>query len=163
VLGTPDEALHRARFLQWIRAPHSFTLLAEQGQQIIGFLAMYLMPRLNVVRPQAWIPDLIVTKAARGQGIGYALLERAEAIAEEACAFILTLKSPPWRTQAHALYNRYGMGANAVQFEKRLIDIEWRAVRTTLLDESSRPDPVQQQSTAARERHPDFERPSQPG
>ena len=60
--------------------------------------------------PEAWIPDLIVTEAARGRDIGAALLDAA--FAEPRCRGMRTaakLESGAQRAVAHRLYEAAGM------------------------------------------------------
>ena len=59
--------------------------------------------------PQGWIPDLIVTEAARGRHIGAALLDAAFARAREGGAYAVALESGHHRAVAHQLYLAAGM------------------------------------------------------
>ncbi len=85
------------------------SLVAERNGDLIGFLALEFRDRLNRVRPQAWIPDLIVTSRHRGQGIGRILLDAAFAKAREHGCWSVTLESGYQRTAAHRLYTAVGM------------------------------------------------------
>ena len=44
------------------------SLVAEVDGLVIGFLSLVFREHLNFASPQAWIPDLIVTESARGNG-----------------------------------------------------------------------------------------------
>jgi ribosomal protein S18 acetylase RimI-like enzyme len=123
VLGMPDEPEHRARFAALIEAPDLFGLVAEVDGVIVGFIDVYLVPRLNFSSVQAWVPDLIVGEGTRGRGVGAALLREAEALAGERGAFALTLESANWRTRAHAFYVRQGMQDAGKHFVKPLEDV----------------------------------------
>jgi GNAT superfamily N-acetyltransferase len=59
--------------------------------------------------PQAWIPDLIVTDAARGRHVGAALLDAAFAAAQRRGAYAVALESGRHRAVAHGLYLGAGM------------------------------------------------------
>ena len=125
VLGTPDEDLHRQRYLAWLEGADRLGFVAEIDGQVIGFIDMHLFPRLNFTAPQAWVPDLIVRKTARSRGAGAALLAKAEEAARDRGAFLLSLESAHWRTRAHAFYVREGMLDAAKQFVKLLTDVGW--------------------------------------
>jgi GNAT superfamily N-acetyltransferase len=58
---------------------------------------------------EAWIPDLIVTEAARGRDIGAALLDAAFAEAVARGATVANLESGSHRAVAHRLYETAGM------------------------------------------------------
>jgi GNAT superfamily N-acetyltransferase len=72
------------------------------------------------VHPQAWIPDLIVTEAARGQGVARALLERAFAEAKAHGCGHLRLESGYARTAAHKAYEAVGMNNGGYYFARSL-------------------------------------------
>lgn len=125
VLGTPEEDEHRERFRAYLEAPDQFAFVADDNGEVVGLIDLMLLPRLNFSVPEAWVPDLIVTEAARSRGAGAALLARAEAVARERGAFALTLDSANWRTRAHAFYLREGMTDAGKRFVRVLIDMGW--------------------------------------
>jgi GNAT superfamily N-acetyltransferase len=127
VLGTgkDGEAEHRDRYRAWLATPDSFAFVAEIDGAVVGFLDLQLLPRLNFDRPQAWVPDLVVTERSRSRGVGAALLSRAEEVARAHGAFTLMLMSAHWRTRAHAFYKREGMRDAALEFVKNLTNVEW--------------------------------------
>ena len=57
---------------------------------------------------RAWIEDVVVDEAARGQGVGQLLNERALEIAQESGAKTVDLTSRPSREAANRLYKRIG-------------------------------------------------------
>jgi len=128
VLGTGDrsQAAHRDRYRSWLTSPHFYAFVAEDEEgEVVGFVDLQIVPRLNFDGPQAWIPDLIVAERCRSRGIGASLLSRAEEVARRHDAFSLTLESAHWRTRAHAFYLREGMKNAALEFVKVLADVDW--------------------------------------
>jgi ribosomal protein S18 acetylase RimI-like enzyme len=121
VLGTADEPSHRSMFESLLRAPDLFGMVAEEDRRVVGFIDVYVVPRLNFVAPQASVPDLIVTQGARSRGVGTALLREAEELARRHGAFALTLESANWRTRAHSFYERRGMQDAGKHFVKPLL------------------------------------------
>ena len=57
---------------------------------------------------RAWIEDVVVDEAARGQGAGQALVEAAVAHAKELGCRTVDLTSRPSREAANRLYKRCG-------------------------------------------------------
>ena len=81
-------------------------LVARNGQAIMGTLTLALFRIPTGVR--AWIEDVVVDEAARGQGIGEALNRRALDLAKECGARTVDLTSRPSREAANRLYQRMG-------------------------------------------------------
>lgn len=77
---------------------------------ILGMLSLATFEIPTGIR--AWIEDVVVDSAARGQGAGQALVEAAVAYAHEIGARTVDLTSRPTREAANRLYQRSG-------FEKR--------------------------------------------
>jgi ribosomal protein S18 acetylase RimI-like enzyme len=86
----------------------SSTLLVARADDgsLIGAanLTVYLVP----TGTRAIIEDVIVDEAARGQGLGEALVRRCLEIAREKGAPAVTLTSNPKREAANRLYQRMG-------------------------------------------------------
>ncbi len=90
-----------------LRDPSSTLLVARNEQeQIVGALTLTVYRVPTGVR--SVIEDVIVDKAARGQGIGEALLKRAIGLAREKGAGNISLTSNPAREAANRLYLRMG-------------------------------------------------------
>ena len=73
-------------------------LVARSGGKIAGTLSLVMFPIPTGLR--AWIEDVIVDEAARGQGIGQRLTAEALRIAEDAGARTVDLTSRPSREAA---------------------------------------------------------------
>jgi len=84
------------------------------GGTIVGMLTLAVFPIPTGVR--AWIEDVVVDEAARGQGAGAALTQEALRLAGEQGARTVDLTSRPSRAAAGRLYERLGF----VQRESRL-------------------------------------------
>ena len=125
VLGGPDADRHREAFEAYLERPDTVALVAEDERAVVGFVDIDYRFRLNFAKPQAWIPDLIVTKRARSRGVGAALLAAAEERARTRDCFSLTLESATWRERAHAFYEREGMKHVSNSFFKPLGGEDW--------------------------------------
>lgn len=99
------EAVYRRNVARRDTAP----LVAELEGRVVGFMSLEFRARLNRPRPEAWIPDLIVTEGSRGLGAGRALLLRGFELARERGCWSVTLESGYHRKVAHQLYHSAGM------------------------------------------------------
>lgn len=79
---------------------------SERAGEILGLLSLITFRIPTGVR--AWIEDVVVDEAARGQGAGQALVEAAVAHAHELGARSVDLTSRPSREAANRLYRRAG-------------------------------------------------------
>lgn len=113
-LGRPtptDDKLPALRrtYDQHVRRSDTGSMLAFVDGTAVGFISLEMRQPFFTSRPQAWIPDLVVTEAARGGKIGAALLDAAFAEAARHGCYSAALESGDHRTIAHQLYLRAGM------------------------------------------------------
>ncbi len=113
-LGRPtpsDERLPALRrtYSQHVGRADTGSRLALLDGTPVGFVSLEFRQPFFTLRPQAWIPDLIVTEAARGRDIGAALLDAAFAEALKRDAYSVALESGHHRAVAHRLYTAAGM------------------------------------------------------
>lgn len=109
-----------ATYRRHIASKDTADLVAEAGGGVAGFCSLEFHPRLNRLRPEACIPDLIVTESARGQGLGRALLDRAVDLARQRGCRAVVLDSGRARQVAHRLYRSAGMQDDALHFTLEL-------------------------------------------
>ena len=95
--------------------------VAELGGDVVGFVAVHVMPRFEHGDRIARILAMIVDAGVRERGIGHLLMETAEAIARETgCAFI-EITAGRHRPDAQRLYEAVGYEAGvATYLRKRL-------------------------------------------
>ena len=90
-----------------VDAPGTHLLVARDGDgTILGSLTLVVFRIPTAVR--AWIEDVVVDDAARGQGVGEALNRHALDVAREHGAKTVDLTSRPSREAANRLYQRIG-------------------------------------------------------
>jgi ribosomal protein S18 acetylase RimI-like enzyme len=95
------------RLAEIVDSPATDLLLAYDGEgAIVGSLTLALFRIPTGLR--AWIEDVVVDEAARGQGVGEALNRAALDRAREAGATTVDLTSRPSREAANRLYQRLG-------------------------------------------------------
>jgi ribosomal protein S18 acetylase RimI-like enzyme len=81
-------------------------LVARVDGEIAGALTLVMFPIPTGLR--AWIEDVVVDEAARGQGVGAALTAEAVRLARADGARTVDLTSRPSRQAANRLYERLG-------------------------------------------------------
>jgi GNAT superfamily N-acetyltransferase len=114
-----DEEHAKRALAEAIASDRSAVLIAEDGDgggPAIGLCTAYL--DLNSVRfgPRCWVEDLAVDPARRSEGVGKALLGRAQAWAAERGATHLELDSGEARADAHRFYERERPSWRAISF-----------------------------------------------
>ncbi len=101
--------------LQRIAGSDATTLLAAWADgRMAGTLSLVMFPIPTGIR--AWIEDVVVDEAARGQGIGEALTLEALRRAEAAGARTVDLTSRASREAAGRLYERVGFQSRETRF-----------------------------------------------
>ncbi|MFC5002061.1 GNAT family N-acetyltransferase [Dactylosporangium cerinum] len=86
--------------------PGNRQLIARVDGPIVGALTLVVFPIPTGLR--AWIEDVVVDEAARGQGVGVALTQEAVRLARAEGARTVDLTSRPSRVAANRLYERLG-------------------------------------------------------
>ncbi len=99
----------RRTYAQHVGRADTGSMLALLDGMPVGFVSLEFRQPFFTLKPQAWIPDLIVTEAARGRDIGAALLDAAFAEAIRRGAYAVALESGHHRAVAHRLYGTAGM------------------------------------------------------
>ncbi|HET7143191.1 MAG TPA: GNAT family N-acetyltransferase [Anaerolineales bacterium] len=95
-----------------VRDPSSTLMVARnEGGKIVGALTLIVYRVPTGIR--SIIEDVVVDNAARGHGIGEALLRRAIQLAREKEANNISLTSNPMREAANRLYTRVGFRIRA--------------------------------------------------
>ncbi len=105
--STP-EADARAFIAQRLQHGDSVILLAELEGDVLGFTQLYPAFASLALAPSWILNDLYVEPAARGHGLGEALMHAACALAQENGAAELMLQTARDNTIAQSLYERLG-------------------------------------------------------
>jgi ribosomal protein S18 acetylase RimI-like enzyme len=87
-------------------SPATRLLVARDDGAVVGSLTLVMFRIPTGVG--VWIEDVVVDEAARGRGIGEALLREAVELAARAGASRVNLTSTPDRVAANRLYQRLG-------------------------------------------------------
>ena len=120
-LGFPTDAAAVPRRLERMCAEGGqWALVAERDGQVLGTATVMVRHMLSRDAPSGRVTTVVVSEAARSQGIGGALLARAEEICREAGCGALEVTSAAQRTRAHEFYLRLGFEDRPKRFIKQL-------------------------------------------
>ncbi|MEL7093476.1 MAG: GNAT family N-acetyltransferase [Pseudomonadota bacterium] len=116
-----DATTYHAAFAAIDGDPNSRLIVATQGDCVIGFLQITVIPGLSYRGTRrALIEDVRVAAGHRGHGIGAALMRHAEALAHADGCGLVELFAHEDRTAAHRFYEAQGYAASHRGFRKRL-------------------------------------------
>lgn len=115
---------NREYFLSYLGRPDKALFIAELGGQAAGFIQVSVRRieeiEILVQQDYAHVNDIVVAKAAQRQGIGKALMAKAEAWASARGLKQLRLNVRSWNDAARALYESVGMKTKMHNMIKRL-------------------------------------------
>jgi GNAT superfamily N-acetyltransferase len=115
--GTSDIVGRLERF----EDERSAVIVADLDGEVMGFIAVHLMPRFEHDDHVARILALVVDPGARERGIGGQLMAEAERIATESGAAFIEVTAGHHRPDARRLYEAHGYDAGATAYlRKRL-------------------------------------------
>ena len=103
-----------------VDSPGATLFVARDDGRIVGILTLITFEIPTAVR--AWIEDVVVDEAARGQGVAAALVQAALEGAEAQGARTVDLTSRPDREAANRLYVRMGFETRATNVYRRTLD-----------------------------------------
>ena len=100
---------------------HSRVLVAEHDDELLGFIALHAMPRLEHDDRILRVLALVVDAGARERGVGRALMAEAERIGLELGAAVIEITAGHHRPEARRLYESLGYdGSVAAYLRKKL-------------------------------------------
>lgn len=109
-----------ARLLEVMTIEQCTVLVAERGQDLVGFCTAYLDIISVRFGRRCWLEDLAVHPAHRSTGIGALLLGQAKVWAARRRADHMELDSALARTDAHRFYDRHDPSWHSLCFGWRL-------------------------------------------
>ena len=90
------------------------------GSSLVGALTLHIMPVMHRAGPIGRLTAVIVDEAARGKGVGRALVAAAEVLLRERGCAMIEITSNKKRTDAHAFYEGLGYTATSFRFAKQI-------------------------------------------
>lgn len=92
-------------------------LAAVKGDEVVGGLAAYELPKFEQERSEIYIYDLAVASAHRRQGIATALIQRLQEIAAQRGAWVVFVQADHGDDPAIALYAKLGTREDVLHFD----------------------------------------------
>ena len=115
--GPSDIVERLARF----QSEYSRVIVADNGGEVLGFVAVHALPRFEHSDRIIRIMALVVDAGERGRGIGRLLMEEAERLGREVEAAFAEVTAGHHRPDARRLYEELGYdGTVAAYLRKRL-------------------------------------------
>jgi GNAT superfamily N-acetyltransferase len=123
-LGYPTDAAEIPERIEKLHArPGTMVLVAEDERgEILGVVTVHLFQSIHASEPAAWLTSLVVEEKARGQGIGSALVLRAEEWAIRHGALRISLTSALHRERAHEFYKTRDYEHTGVRLTKVFVN-----------------------------------------
>jgi GNAT superfamily N-acetyltransferase len=90
------------------KTPAAEVLLAYDGEECAGFALFFMNYSTFLAKPGIYLEDLFVKPAARGKGIGYALLRKLAALAVERECGRVEWAVLDWNELAIGFYKKIG-------------------------------------------------------
>ena len=93
---------------------------AKVNDEIVGTCTIAICPNLSWTgRPYAMVENVIVAEKYRMQGIGKALMIKAQSLAKEAGCYKIALMTGSQRTESFKFYEASGFVGNKAGFQQR--------------------------------------------
>lgn len=123
-LGYPTSSSQMHVRLELILRDEEYhTLVACDGDRVVGFIGTRLGPLYESDDPYGQIMALAVARDRQRGGVGRALLEAAESILIARGARVLVVTSGNHRTDAHAFYAKNGYAFTGRRYRKSLATV----------------------------------------
>ncbi len=116
-LAQPPDA---AWVQQTLASPQVIALVAERGDDVLGGLVAYELPKLERRRSEVYLYDLAVAQVHRRRGIATRLIDALRAIAREQGAWVVYVQADHGDEPAIALYTRLGAREDVMHFDLSL-------------------------------------------
>ena len=114
----PSDIVER---LERFASPYSTVSVAESNGEVLGFVAVHLVPRFEHNDRFARVVALVVDAGVRERGVGHQLMGEAERIAREGSAAFIEITAGHHRPEARQLYESLGYdGSVTAYLRKRL-------------------------------------------
>jgi aminoglycoside 3-N-acetyltransferase I len=121
VFAEPDTYTARApddAYLQRLLARDTFIAVAAlAGDEVVGGLAAYVLPKFEQARSEVYLYDLAVDEHHRRRGVASALIARLQRVAAERGAWVVFVQADHGDEPAIALYSKLGVREDVLHFD----------------------------------------------
>jgi len=107
-----------AAYLEGLLASeHFIALAAQQGDEVVGGLAAYVLCKFEQERSEIYIYDLAVACAHRRRGVATALIQALKRSAAQRGAYVILVQADRGDDAAIALYSKLGVREDVLHFD----------------------------------------------
>lgn len=118
-----DDARLAANFRLTADDPDYILLGAKLDGKLVGFMmGIVCLDFVGSCRPFLVVENVVVSQAARRQGVARLLWEEMEAQARKRDCYYVILVSGDWREEAHRFYASVGFGADKFRGFKKYLE-----------------------------------------
>jgi aminoglycoside 3-N-acetyltransferase I len=115
---TYDRARPGPDYLRRLLGSDTFiALVAVQGDDVVGGLAAYELPKIEQERSEIYIYDLAVRASHRRLGVATALIRHLQALARQRGAWVVYVQADYGDDPAVALYTKLGVREDVMHFD----------------------------------------------
>jgi len=105
-------------YLQHLLGSSTFiALAAQQGDEVVGALAAYELPKFEQERSEIYIYDLAVLASHRRRGVATALIRYLQGLAAKRGAWVVFVQADHGDDPAVALYTKLGTREDVMHFD----------------------------------------------
>ena len=105
----------------YISNPDKRIFVAEINEDaIVGMVSTMILPRLNQINFEIYIPELVVLKKYQHCGIGKKLIESCVEFGKQKGSHRIRLESGNQRKESHEFYKKLGFEQPSLSFTKNL-------------------------------------------
>ncbi len=115
---TYSDAQPSTGYLERLLGRDTFIAIAAmEGNQVVGGVAAYVLPKFEQERSEIYIYDLAVAEAHRRQGIATAMIAELQRIGALRGAYVIFVQADYGDDPAIALYTKLGARENVMHFD----------------------------------------------
>jgi ribosomal protein S18 acetylase RimI-like enzyme len=115
-----EKSLFKKKILRYLSDKDKKILVARHDSKIIGVVSMIFLTRLNRTKKELYIPELVVSKSYRRQGVGKSLIDHCIKTAKKKGCFRIRLESGKQRRVAHIFYPKLGFEQSSLSYHKNI-------------------------------------------
>jgi aminoglycoside 3-N-acetyltransferase I len=105
-------------YLSELLSSENFVAVAAlHGNEVIGGVAAYILPKFEQARKELYIYDLAVSEAHRRAGVATALIEEVKGLARRRGVYVIFVQADYGDGPAIALYNKVGAQEEVLHFD----------------------------------------------
>jgi GNAT superfamily N-acetyltransferase len=117
-LDDNEVGIFKNKFSDYFLDSQKNIIVAQQDEKIVGVVSIIYLQRLNRVKTEMYIPELIVTEKLRHLGIGKKLMQYCIELAKKKNCYRIRLESGNSRKESHQFYKSMGFEQSSQFFSK---------------------------------------------